>query len=100
MEQSPRFDGLGEIVGSYHIAAPSRADEGLARIEWAWGEMPVLRGLLQRFERQRPLKGRRIGGCLHITTETANLARLLTAAGAHVTLCASNPLSTQDDVAA
>lgn len=87
-------------MGSHHIAAPSRADEGLARIEWAWGEMPVLRGLLQRFERERPLQGRRIGGCLHITTETANLARLLTAAGAHVTLCASNPLSTQDDVAA
>lgn len=82
------------------IADPSRADEGRARIEWAWSEMPVLRGLCERFERERPLQGKRIGGCLHITTETANLARLLAAGGAQVTLCASNPLSTQDDVAA
>ena len=87
-------------MASYHIADPSRADEGRARIEWAWHEMPVLRGLLERFERERPLRGRRVGGCLHITTETANLARLLVAGGAQVTLCASNPLSTQDDVAA
>jgi adenosylhomocysteinase len=87
-------------VVSHHIANPSRADEGRARVEWAWGEMPVLRGLLERFKRERPLEGRRVGGCLHITTETANLARLLAAGGARVTLCASNPLSTQDDVAA
>lgn len=82
------------------LAAPERAEEGRRRIEWAWAEMPVLRGLLARFERERPLAGLRLGGCLHITTETANLARLLAAGGAQVTLCASNPLSTQDDVAA
>ncbi|HEY0720730.1 MAG TPA: adenosylhomocysteinase [Gammaproteobacteria bacterium] len=85
---------------SPQIADPSRAEEGRARIEWAWSEMPVVRGLLERFKQERPLQGWRIGGCLHITTETANLARLLVAGGGQVTLCASNPLSTQDDVAA
>jgi adenosylhomocysteinase len=78
----------------------SLADAGLARIEWAWNEMPVLRGLAERLAAERPLDGIRISGCLHITTETANLARTLQAAGADVVLCASNPLSTQDDVAA
>ena len=87
-------------MASHHIADPARAEEGRARIEWAWREMPVLRGLQVRFEQERPLQGWRVGGCLHITTETANLARLLMAGGARVTLCASNPLSTQDDVAA
>ncbi|MDX1269490.1 MAG: adenosylhomocysteinase, partial [Oceanisphaera sp.] len=70
------------------------------RIEWAWQEMPVLRELVVRVEQQAPLQGIRLSGCLHITTETANLARVLKAAGAKVMLCASNPLSTQDDVAA
>lgn len=87
-------------MASPHIADPARAGEGRGRIEWAWSEMPVVRGLLERFEHERPLQGWRVGGCLHITTETANLARLLAAGGAQVTLCASNPLSTQDDVAA
>ena len=76
------------------------ADSGKNRIEWALNEMPVLRELIARFSKTQPLKGVRISGCLHITTETANLARTLQAAGADVVLCASNPLSTQDDVAA
>lgn len=76
------------------------ADAGRQRIEWALREMPVLRQLGARYAATRPLAGLRISGCLHITTETANLARTLQAAGAEVVLCASNPLSTQDDVAA
>lgn len=78
----------------------SFAHKGRERIEWAASEMPVLRTLLDRFAAEKPLKGARISGCLHITTETANLARVLTAGGANLVLCASNPLSTQDDVAA
>lgn len=78
----------------------SLADHGEARIEWALKEMPVIKGLMQQLSKQRPLEGVRMGGCLHITTETANLARTLQAAGADLVLCASNPLSTQDDVAA
>ncbi|MGD8908459.1 MAG: adenosylhomocysteinase, partial [Chromatiales bacterium] len=73
---------------------------GVARIEWALQEMPVLRTLMQQFADEKPLCDIRISGCLHITTETANLARTLKAGGAEVMLCASNPLSTQDDVAA
>ena len=76
------------------------AAEGVRRIEWAEREMPVLRLIRQRFERDRPLAGIRIGACLHVTTETANLVRTLKAGGAEVTLSASNPLSTKDDVAA
>ena len=76
------------------------AREGRMRIEWADRNMPVLRALRARFAKQRPLKGVRIAACLHVTTETANLARTLKAAGAEVFLCGSNPLSTQDDVAA
>ncbi len=76
------------------------ADEGVRRIEWAAREMPVLRLISERFARERPLEGLRIGACLHVTTETANLVRALKAGGAEVTLVASNPLSTQDDVAA
>jgi adenosylhomocysteinase len=76
------------------------ADEGQRRIEWAEREMPVLRLIRERFERDRPLEGVRIGACLHVTTETANLVRTLAAGGADVALAASNPLSTQDDVAA
>ncbi len=85
---------------SFDIKDPTLAEQGCKRIEWALQEMPVLRGLAERFAKQRPLQGIRIGGCLHITTETANLARTLKTAGADVVLCASNPLSTQDDVAA
>ena len=73
---------------------------GQGRIAWAAAEMPVLASIRQRFEQERPLAGLRVSGCLHITTETANLARTLKAGGAEVVLCASNPLSTQDDVAA
>lgn len=84
----------------FDIRDPALAEEGVRRIEWAWQEMPVLRGLLDEVGRDRPLSGVRLSGCLHITTETANLARALKAAGAEVVLCASNPLSAQDDVAA
>ena len=84
----------------FDIANTALAEEGHQRTEWALQEMPVLRGLTDRFSKQRPLDGVRLSGCLHITTETANLARALKAAGADVVLCASNPLSTQDDVAA
>ena len=76
------------------------AAEGVRRIEWAEREMPVLRLIRERFERDRPLDGLRIGACLHVTTETANLMRTLKAGGAEVVLAASNPLSTKDDVAA
>jgi adenosylhomocysteinase len=76
------------------------ADKGDERIEWAAGEMRVLALIRERFEKERPLEGVRIGACLHVTTETANLMHTLRAGGADVALCASNPLSTQDDVAA
>ncbi len=82
------------------IKDPSLAQRGQSRIEWALAEMPVIRGLMQRLSDEQPLAGIRISACLHITTETANLARALKAAGADLVLCASNPLSTQDDVAA
>ncbi|TMQ57120.1 MAG: adenosylhomocysteinase [Candidatus Eisenbacteria bacterium] len=78
----------------------SLAREGRMRIEWSDRHMPVLRAIRARFEKERPLKGLRIAACLHVTTETANLARTLQAGGARVFLCGSNPLSTQDDVAA
>jgi len=78
----------------------SLAPEGKLRIEWASREMPVLRLIRDRFSKEKPLKGARISACLHITTETANLAYALKAGGAELSLCASNPLSTQDDVAA
>ena len=78
----------------------SLAAEGLRRIEWAEREMPVLRQIRERFEREKPLAGLRIGACLHVTTETANLMRTLKAGGADVYLAASNPLSTQDVTAA
>jgi adenosylhomocysteinase len=76
------------------------AAEGVRRIEWADRQMPVLAAIRQRFEREQPLAGYRISACLHVTTETANLMRTLQAGGADAVLCASNPLSTQDDVAA
>jgi adenosylhomocysteinase len=82
------------------ISNRSLADEGHKRVEWAAREMPVLRQLSERFSKARPLQGLRLSACLHITTETANLARALKTAGADIVLCASNPLSTQDDVAA
>ena len=84
----------------YDVKDLELADVGLARIMWADRDMPVLASIRERFERERPLEGVRIGACLHVTTETANLMRTLVAGGAEVTLCASNPLSTQDDTAA
>src|SRR3954471_24665317 len=85
---------------NYDVADLALADAGQARIEWADTHMPVLASIRERFEREKPLSGIRLGCCLHVTTETANLARTLTAGGAEVALCASNPLSTQDDTAA
>ena len=82
------------------IKDPGLAPEGRERIEWAGGEMPVLAQIKERFEKEQPLAGIRIAACLHVTTETANLMETLHAAGAEVLLAASNPLSTQDDVAA
>jgi adenosylhomocysteinase len=76
------------------------ADDGVNRIEWAAREMPVMRLIQTHFEREKPLNGLRVAACLHVTTETANLMITLQAGGAEVQLCASNPLSTQDDVAA
>jgi adenosylhomocysteinase len=76
------------------------AAEGVRRIGWADRQMPVLAAIRERFEKEQPLQGQRVSACLHVTTETANLARTLKAGGADVVLCASNPLSTQDDVAA
>jgi adenosylhomocysteinase len=84
----------------HDVADIGLASAGVTRIEWAEREMPVLRLIRERFERERPLDGLRVGACLHVTTETANLMRTLKAGGAKVALCASNPLSTQDDVAA
>ncbi len=84
----------------HDIADPSRAEAGAGRIAWAERDMPVLRGIRARFERERPLAGIRVGACLHVTAETAALMRTLAAGGADIALCASNPLSTQDDVAA
>ena len=85
----------GHDVADLHLAA-----EGKRRIEWSEREMPVLRLIRERFEREKPLAGLRLAACLHVTTETANLVRTLKAGGAEVVLCASNPLSTQDDTAA
>ncbi len=86
--------------GRNTISDPGLAPEGRARIEWADGQMPVLCSIRERFARERPLDGVRVAACLHVTAETANLVRTLIAGGASVALCASNPLSTQDDVAA
>ncbi|UCH50552.1 MAG: adenosylhomocysteinase [Chloroflexota bacterium] len=85
---------------SYDVKDTSLASAGKLRIEWASREMPVLRLIKERFAKSKPLKGVRISACLHITTETANLALTLKDGGADLVLCASNPLSTQDDVAA
>ena len=82
------------------VKDPGAAEEGLRLIEWAAREMPVLRLITERFEKEKPLKGLRIAGCLHVTSETANLALALKAGGAETVMCASNPLSTQDPVAA
>jgi adenosylhomocysteinase len=87
-------------VRTADVADLSLADAGRLKIEWADRQMPVLAGIRERFERERPLDGWRISACLHVTAETANLMRTLAAGGADAVLCSSNPLSTQDDVAA
>jgi adenosylhomocysteinase len=84
----------------YDVKDLALSAEGKRRIEWADRQMPVLAEIRERFEREQPLSGYRVSACLHVTTETANLMRTLKAGGADVVLCASNPLSTQDDVAA
>ena len=88
------------MPGTYDIKDIELADAGLVRILWAERDMPVLDSIRERFERERPLEGVRVGACMHVTTETANLMRALVASGAKISLCASNPLSTQDDTAA
>ena len=85
---------------NYDIKDQSLAEAGRQRIEWAFREMPVVGLIRERFAKEQPLKGARISACLHVTTETANLALTLKAGGADLVLCASNPLSTQDDAAA
>jgi adenosylhomocysteinase len=85
---------------NYEIKDISLAEKGKDKIEWAEKQMPVLSSIGKRFSEEKPLKGIRISACLHVTTETANLVRTLKEGGAEVSLCASNPLSTQDDVAA
>src|SRR5437667_9498263 len=87
------------MAESYDIKDVSLAESGLARVRWAEGQMPVLRIIRERFARDKPLAGLRLGACLHVTTETANLMVALKAAGASIALCASNPLSPQDGVA-
>jgi adenosylhomocysteinase len=87
-------------AANHDVADLSLAEAGQARIEWADTQMPVLRQIRERFEKERPLEGITLGACLHVTTETANLVRTLMAGGADVGLCASNPLSTQDETAA
>src|ERR687891_386846 len=85
---------------NYDVTNLDLAGQGKARIEWAAREMPVLQLIMKRFAEERPLDGLRLVACCHVTTETANLARALKAGGADCVLIASNPLSTQDDVAA
>ena len=87
-------------MNNYDIKDSTLAEGGRRRIEWAEREMPVLRLIRERFKKEQPLKGIRLSACLHVTTETANLARTLHEGGADLVLTASNPLSTQDDVAA
>ncbi len=88
------------MTNNYDVKDLSLAEMGRQRIDWAAQEMPVLKLIRERFERERPLEGMKLSACLHVTSETANLARALAAGGADLVLVASNPLSTQDDVAA
>ena len=89
-----------QTAPKHDIANPALAGEGKKRIEWAERNMPVLAQIRERFEKEQPFKGIRFSACMHVTTETANLMRTLKAGGAELALCASNPLSTQDDTAA
>src|SRR5437868_9095689 len=98
----------GRLIRKGKMATTKRFDvkdlalaaEGKRRIEWADRQMPVLAAIRERFEKEQPLAGYRVAACLHVTTETANLMRTLKAGGADVVVCASNPLSTHDDVGA
>src|SRR6266540_3632453 len=89
-----------EITVSYDVKDLALADTGKRRIEWAFQSMPVLQGIRKQFIKTQPLAGIRVAACLHVTAETANLMVTLRDGGASMVLCASNPLSTQDDVAA
>jgi adenosylhomocysteinase len=99
---TPGADGVRRMTAydASDVADPQLADDGRARIDWGARQMPALAAIRERFAAELPLQGVRVGACLHVTTETANLLRVLRAGGADVALCASNPLSTQDDVAA
>src|SRR5574341_2166153 len=88
------------MTKNYDIKNERLGEGGRRRIEWADREMPVLQHIRERFAKERPLTGLRVSACLHVTTETANLMRTLQIGGADIVLCASNPLSTQDDAAA
>ena len=87
-------------MDKFDVKDTKLAEGGRLRMEWAEREMPVLRSIETRFKKEKPLKGMRVAACLHVTTETANLITTLQTGGADVVLTASNPLSTQDDVAA
>ena len=87
-------------MSNYDVKDLNLAESGKLRLEWAWQTMPVLQNIKERFEKEKPLAGMKISACLHVTTETGALMQTLKAGGAEVSLCASNPLSTQDDVAA
>ncbi|MGO9452955.1 MAG: adenosylhomocysteinase [Candidatus Binataceae bacterium] len=100
LSSKSRVNGHAVQVPEYDVHDLGLAPAGLKRIEWADRQMPVLRRIRERYSKELPLKGQRLGACLHITCETANLLRALKAGGAEVFCCASNPLSTQDDVAA
>ena len=91
---------MGSNGKRHDIADPALAKQGLNRVNWAGQNMPVLQQIQDEFARSKPLKGMTVGACLHVTAETANLMRAFKAGGAKVLLCASNPLSTQDDSAA
>src|SRR5256712_11907916 len=91
---------MATVAQRYDVRDLKLAPEGTRTIAWAAHEMPVLAQIRDRFAAEQPFKGQRISACLHVTTETANLALALQAGGADLVLCASNPLSTQDDVAA
>ena len=99
-EERHRPPGGGVRWMASDVADPTLAEAGEARIDWADGQMPVLRSIRERFAREQPLDGLVVGACLHVTSETACLVRTLPAGGADVALCASNPFATQDDVAA
>ncbi|MFL5415376.1 MAG: adenosylhomocysteinase [Myxococcales bacterium] len=91
---------VAKMKRPHDVKDPKLAAKGHGRIEWSSRSMPVLRSIADRFRKQKPLKGVRVSACLHVTSETAHLMQTLQAGGADITLCASNPLSTQDDVAA